>query len=305
MKTIKLNFGLLLFVIILLGTSLSVSAQHGGKAEGRRVRFAPGSTSATFRDKVRGSLEIEYELEAREGQELLVRVVSAPAGSAAIKVFSPAAKEMKLSCLEAELPEAKALSLPTASHCFNDSAQRLAREGKTWSASLPESGKYMLSVFRPEGGSGVTSYALLIAVVPTGKSSATASLTPADTASLEAAMRKLIDSLKKKDVTTFLSLFSRSRFFFANNPLNEYRMAVPYAQLAKSLGQKGDWYCTYIARCDDLDAFVDNIHDGEMWPRVGGSRFVPPGSDADSLTFVKWRKESGRWVVYEISYPQA
>jgi hypothetical protein len=305
MKTIKLNFGLLFFVMTVLGTSLSVSAQHGGKAEGRRVRFAPGSTSATFKDRVRGSLEIEYELEAQEGQELLVRVVSSPAGSAAINVFAPGANKLPMSCLEAELPEAKVLTLPTASHCVNDNPQRLSREGKTWSATLPESGNYMLSVFKPGGGAGVTSYTLLIAVIPTARNSAGTSLTPADTASLETAMRKLIDSLMKKDVTTFLSFFSRSRFFFANNPMNEWRMAVPYSELAKNLRQKGDWYCSYMARCDDLDAFVDHINDGEMWPRVGGVRFVPPGSDAESPTYVKWRKEGGKWVIDEISYPQA
>jgi hypothetical protein len=131
------------------------------------------------------------------------------------------------------------------------------------------------------------------------------SLTPADTASLDAAMRKLIASLMKKDVTTFLSLFSRSRFYYANNPLNQMRFAVPYSELAKDLRKKGDWYCTYLQRCDDLDAFVDNINAGEMWPRAGGAKFVPPGSDAESLTYVKWRKENGKWVIDEIAYPQA
>jgi hypothetical protein len=305
MKKRNLTTQRAIVLITVLATSLSVSAQHGGKAEGLRVRFAPGSTSATFKDKVRGSLEIEYELEAQAGQELLVRVVSTPVGSAAVNVIGPGANKLPMSCLEAELPEAKVLALPTASHCLNDNSQRLSREGKTWSATLPESGNYRLSVFKPGGGSGVTSYTLLIAVIPTGRNATGTSLTPSDTASLETAMRKLIDSLMKKDVTTFLSLFSRSRFFFANNPMNEYRMAVPYSQLATNLKQKGDWYCTYLARCDDLDAFVDNLNDGQMWPRVGGTRFVPPGSDAESLTYVRWRKESGRWVVDEISYPQA
>ncbi len=304
MENLGLRIQLLGILVVILGIGTSVSAQHGGKAEGLRVRFERGSTSATFKDKVRGSVEVEYELEAQAGQELLVRMVSTPAGSAAVKVFGPGARELKMSCLEAELPEARMLSLPTPSHCLNDNPQRLSREGKTWSATLPESGNYMISVFRPEGGSGTTAYTLLIAVVPTEKNSA-ASLTPADTASLEAAMRKLINSLMKKDVTTFLSLFSRSRFFFANNPMNEYRMAVPYSELSKNLRQKGDWYCTYMARCDDLDAFVDHINGGEMWPRVGGLKFVPPGSDAESLTYVRWRKDSGKWVIDEISYPQA
>jgi hypothetical protein len=118
-------------------------------------------------------------------------------------------------------------------------------------------------------------------------------------------MRKLITSLMKKDVTSFLSLFSRSRFFYANNPLNQMRIAVPYSELARDLGKKGDWYCTYLERCDELDAFVDNINKGEMWPRVGGAKFVPPGSEGETLTYVKWRKEGGRWVIDEIAYPQA
>lgn len=288
-----------------LGTSLSVPAQHGGKAEGLRVRFERGSRSATFKDKVRGSLEIEYELEARGGQELLVRVVSSPADSAAIKVFGPNTKDLPMSCLAAELAEAKVLGLPSASHCFEENAQRFKREGKTWSATLPESGNYTLSVFRPGGGSGVTAYTLLIAVVPTEKNSAGPTLAPDDAASLDAAMRKLIASLMKKDVTAFLSLFSRSRFFYANNPMNLIRIAVPYSELAKDLRKKGDWYCTYLERCGGLDAFVDNIADGEMWRLVGGTRFVPPGSNAESLTYVKWRKEGGRWVIDEIAYPQA
>lgn len=294
----------LFILIVLLGLSLSVPAQHGGKAEGLRVRFAPGSTSATFKDTVRGSLEIEYELEARAGQELLVRVVSSPADSAAIKVFGPNAKDLPMSCLAAELTEAKVLGLPSASHCFDETAQGVKREGKTWSATLPESGNYLLSVFRPGEGRGVTAYTLLIAVVPADKNS-TGPLSAADAGSLDAGMRKLITSLKKKDVATFLSLFSRSRFFFANNPLNLVRIAVPYSTLAQDLRKKGDWYCTYLERCDDLDAFVDNIGDGEMWPHVGSAKFVPPGSDAESPTYVSWRKEAGRWVIDEIAYPQA
>jgi hypothetical protein len=294
----------LFILIVLLGLSLSVPAQHGGKAEGLRVRFAPGSTSATFKDTVHGSLEIEYELEARAGQELVVRVVSSPADSAAIKVFGPNAKDLPMSCLAAELTEAKVLGLPSASHCFEENAQGVKREGKAWSATLPGSGNYVLSVFRPGEGSGVTAYTLLIAVVPTDKNSM-GPLSAADADSLDAAMRKLITSLRKKDVATFLSLFSRSRFFYANNPLNLVRIAVPYGTLAQDLRKKGDWYCTYLERCDDLDAFVDNIGNGEMWRNVGGARFVPPGSDAEAHTYVKWRKEAARWVIDEIAYLQA
>jgi hypothetical protein len=284
---------------------MSVSAQHGGKAEGLRVRFAPGTSSATYKDTVRGSTEVEYELEAQAGQELLVRVVSNPANTAAVKVRGPNANELKMSCLVAKLAEAKALGLPTASHCFEETAQQQKLEGRTWSATLPESSNYLLSVYRPAGGRGATSYTLLIVVVPRGKDYDGSTLSPADSASLDSAMRTLIDSLRKKNVQTFLSLFSRSRFFYANNPMNEMRIAVPYSELASDLRRKGEWYCTYMARCNELDAFTDNINEGEMWPRVGLTSFAPPGSEGESLTYVKWRKENGRWVIAEIAYPQA
>lgn len=300
-----MNLRPLLTLIALLGATLSVPAQHGGKAEGLRVRFERGSTSATYKGKVRDSVEIEYELGAQAGQELLVRLISSPAGSATVNAFSPGAKEFPMSCLQAELAEAKVIGLPTASHCFESNPQRLRLEGTTWSTTLPESGNYMLSVSRPSGGSGVTQYTLLIAVVPIEKNSAGTSLTPADNASLEASMRKLIAALMTKDVTAFLSLFSRSRFFYANNPLNQMRIAVPYSELAKDLTKKGEWYCSYLERCDELDAFVDHIGEGKMWPRGGGTKFIPPGSEGETLTYVKWRKEGARWVIDEIAYPQA
>lgn len=294
----------LLFLIVLSGTNLSVSAQHGGKAEGLRVRFAPGSTSATFKDTVRGSVEIDYELNGSAGQDMVVRLVTNPTDSVAIKVFGPNAKTLPMSCLAADPAEAKLLGLPTASHCFAENGKKSKVEGKTWSATLPESGNYMLSVFRPAGQRGTSTYTMTIAIAPSGKKLVGPTPSTADSAALVAAMRKLITSIKNTDVRAFLSLFSRSRFFYANNPLNEVRIAVTYSELEKDLKRKGDWYCTYLERCGDLDAFVDNIADGEMWHRVGGAKFVPPGSVADSHTYVKWRKEGSQWLIDEIAYPQ-
>ncbi|MGI9069061.1 MAG: hypothetical protein ACR2HX_21995 [Pyrinomonadaceae bacterium] len=117
-------------------------------------------------------------------------------------------------------------------------------------------------------------------------------------------MRKFIDALKTKDVAAFLSLFSRSGFFYANNPLNVMRVTVPYSELERDLRGKGEWYLSYFGG-GGLDAFIDNIGDGEMWLRVGGAKFVQTGSDAESHTYVKWRKEGGKWVIFEIAYPQA
>lgn len=282
------------------------AAQHGGKAEGQRVRFKPGATSAVFNGEVRDSLEIDYELEALAGQELIVRIVSNPPGSAYVKAHGPNARVLPMSCLATKQPESKALGLPTPSRCFESNPQLLRREGMTWSATLPESGNYMLSTARPEGASrGVTTYSLLIIVPPPQEPPTSQTLSAADVASLEAAMRKFIAAFKKPDAAAFLSLFSRSRFFYANNPMNEMRVAVNYSELEQDLRRKGEWYCSYLKRCDELDAFVDNIGGGEMWPRTGAATFVPPGSDASSLTFVKWRKENGRWVIAEIAYPQA
>ncbi len=281
------------------------AAQDGGKAEGRRVKFAPGSSAAAFKGTVHDALEIDYELEAQAGQELIVRLVSGVPASAVIKVRGPGATELKLSCLVARQPEASRLGLPTSAHCYDQSPQVLRREGKTWSATLPESGNYMLSVYRPESRSGSSSYSLLIVVPPLTKPSPNQALSLADAKSLETAMRSFIASFKPTNVTKFLSHFSRTGFFYANNPLNEMRATVPYSELARDLQRKGEWYCTYLKRCDELDAFIDNIADGETWPRVGGSRFVPPGQDASSPTFVTWRKEAGRWVIDEIGYPQA
>jgi hypothetical protein len=297
------KFRLLIAVWSILLAAAVCSAQHGGKAEGRRVRFKPGTTSAVFKGEVRNSLEIDYELEALAGQELVVRLVSDPPGSAWVKVHGPNAAVLAMSCLATKEAESKQLGLPTASHCPESDPQALRRHGMTWSATLPESGNYLLSVLRPEGaGRGVSNYTLLVIVPPVDKH---LTLSGADIASLEAAMRKFIAAFKKPDATAFLSLFSRTRFFYANNPLNEMRVAVSYAELERDLRRKGEWYCSYLQRCDELDAFVDNIGDGEMWPHIGGGKFVPPGQDASSPTFVKWRKEAGRWVVAEIAYPQA
>jgi hypothetical protein len=125
--------------------------------------------------------------------------------------------------------------------------------------------------------------------------------------SLEAAMRIFIDALKKRDTRAFLSLFSRSRPFYASNPMNDIRVSVTYSKLASDVRKKRGLYWDYLERGEGgmYDAFVDNIGDGRMWRRAGGNKFVPPGMDASSRTYVKWRLEKSRWVIAEISYPQS
>lgn len=299
--------------ILIIGLSLASAllqtpiglGQHGGKAEGRRIEFKPGTTSAVFKDRIAGSVEVEYQLDARAGQELIVRIISNPADSVVVKVIGPDLKELQLSCLEAKLPQAKQLGLPTQATCFDHSPQAHRRDGKSWSATLPETGNYLLSVYKPDVSRPTANYTMTV-VVPKG-SIDLGDLNPADTRALESAMKSFISALQKKNVTKFLSFFSRRTLFYANNPLNVYRITVPYAELERDLRSKGPWYYTYIERGEggDMDAFVDNIGNGEMWPRVKGATFVPPGSEDSSLTYVRWTKENGRWVIYEIAYPQA
>jgi len=37
------------------------------------------------------------------------------------------------------------------------------------------------------------------------------------------------------------------------------------------------------------------------WDRHGESRFVPPGADYQSSTYVEWRREESRWVISELA----
>lgn len=105
----------------------------------------------------------------------------------------------------------------------------------------------------------------------------------------------------------FLSLFSRARPFYANNPVNVMRVAVPFSRLSADIRNRKGFYWDYLERAEGgmYDALVDHIGVGKMWKRVGNNRFVPPEGDASSQTFVEWRREAGRWVIHEISYPQS
>ena len=294
----------LLFVICFATPVTWTAAQHGGKAEGRQVRFERGKTSATYKGQVSGSLEMEYEIKAAKGQELIVRLVSNSSDSTFVKVRGPNADALQISCLAASSEISKELGLASKSSCFEADPEKLKRNGQTWSVTLPVSGAYALSVYKPKGESDVSTYTLTVIVRPRDKE--TESTVRADSAALDVAMRKFIRALKKRDVEGFLSLFSRQKFFYANNPMNAMRVAISYAELAADLRKKGDWYFTYLERGDggDYDVFVDNIGEGEMW-RVDGVRYVPPGSEISSPTYVKWRREGGKWVIDEISYPQA
>ncbi len=266
---------LVLFGLLLLAALEGASAQHGGKAEPRRVQFKTGASSAISKGRVRGSEEAEYALAARARQRLVLRLVSAPARSASPKAFDPDGSPLELV---------------------------RERDGETWSATLPKSGDYLFVIHRPAGGAGATSYTLTVTIPPPASRSKA-------TEPLEEAMRRFVVALEKTDAELFLSLFSRVRPFYANNPLNEYRARVTYAELERDIRGKQGMYFDYLERGDGgaYDAFVDHVTTtgAVMWRRVEGNKYVPPDGAAASHAYVKWRMEDGRWVIDEISYSQA
>lgn len=273
----KLSTCPVLLLLLFFAAVVCAAAQRGGKAEPRRIQFRPGASSATYTDSVRSSHEAEYTLAARAGQRLVVRLISQPFRSASLKALGP-----------------------------NGSPLELKRErggADTWTATLAETGDYFLAVYRPAGGAGATSYTLTVSIPPPASRKTTA----AD--DLDAEMRKFIRALKDTDAELFLSLFSRERAFYANNPLNVTRVPVRYPKLAADVRNKKGYYWTYLARGDGgtYDAFVDNITTtgARMWKRVEDNRYVPPDGEDSSDTYVQWGREGGRWVIVEISYPQA
>lgn len=267
-----------LFLLALLLTIASDSVAQGGKAEPLRVQFKRGSTSATFIGTVRGTEEFEYVLAATKGQWMFVEVNSAPLDSAMLLIKNPGTDDEPYQY--------------------------------SWSGTLPETGDCLISVSKPPAYKTAT-FTLTITVSsrpPVIRNQAK----DADSLALYAAMRKFIDALRSKDTRTFLSLFSRTHPSYHLNPMNvgskEYfRDTITYSRLAGDIRKKDGLYWLYVARGSngDDDAFVDNLPNKAMWTRVKGNKFVPPGAEVSSHTFVRWRKEGGRWVIDEISYATA
>jgi hypothetical protein len=268
----------LVFLLALLHGVAPVAVAQGGKAEPLRVQFKPGSTRATLRGTVRGEEEFEYAVAARAGQWMFVEVTAAPSDSAMFMVTDPVGEDQ--------------------SYHYS------------WSGVLKQTGDYLISVSKPPAY-GISRFTLTVTIdsrSPELKNQAR----DADSLALFAAMRKFIDALRRRNTTAFLSLFSRRRPSYHLNPMNvgskeHFRDSISYTRLALDVRKKQDLYWLYIARGDNgnYDAFVDHLPDGRMWLRVKGNKFVPPGAEISSHTYVRWRKEGGRWVVHEISYATA
>jgi hypothetical protein len=263
---------------LLLLSSVTFPSHAFGKAEPLPIEFKGGSSSAIFKGTVRGDEQHEYQVAAKKGQWLMIEVTSQPLDAAVFAINKPQGEE-------------------TVPHY-------------AWSGSVEETGDYQIDVRKPADYK-IARFMLTVtlasrppAPLPIAKD--------ASSVSLQAAMRKFINACRKKDRAAFLSLFSRVRPVSLLNPQNigsksHFRTVVTYSALASDINRKRGFYWEYLERGNngDADAFVDHIGDSKMWARVKGKKFVSPGADITSSTYVRWRRESGRWVVDEISYPQA
>jgi len=113
-----------------------VFAQRGGKAEPLSIKFKRNSTSATLKDVIRGSEEAEYQFEAREGQKLNIKISSSPKDSVSPQIKDPDLGDLKLE----------------------------KNGSSSWTATLPKSGEYFMSVLRHRKGAGRSTYTLTISI---------------------------------------------------------------------------------------------------------------------------------------------
>jgi hypothetical protein len=64
---------LLIAVVILLAGTAGVFAQHGGKAEPKEIKIAPGKNSTTLIGSLANHQEMEYSFTAKAGQTVYLK----------------------------------------------------------------------------------------------------------------------------------------------------------------------------------------------------------------------------------------
>ena len=77
---------MIFFVMFLAAATTAVLAQHGGKAEPKRIEFAKGKSSVTLTGLLSTDQEMEYVFGAKKGQK--VTVTNSNTGRFDFKVFS-------------------------------------------------------------------------------------------------------------------------------------------------------------------------------------------------------------------------
>lgn len=124
------------FILVLLsGFSLIASAQNGGKAEGKEIRFKSGSTSAVVNDTIKNDLEHVYTFKAKAGQLATIKVNSSPLNSVMFEIR------------------------------FNgEIVEGTSKSGTVWSGSLAEDGEYWVFVKRKSASKGTSRYSLRLSI---------------------------------------------------------------------------------------------------------------------------------------------
>ena len=120
---------------LLLICSSAAIAQHGGRAEPKRIEFKRGATSATFSDTVRGDEQAEYVFAAKKGQKLTIHLTSVPRRTSLIDFQGP-----------------------------NTGTGMEYHGGYDYTGVVPETGDYFLTVSRPTESTGKSRYRLTVTI---------------------------------------------------------------------------------------------------------------------------------------------
>ncbi len=122
---------LLISIVLVVLTGAAISAQKGTSVV-RRIKFAPGRTTAVLRGSVHRGLSHDYLLKARAGQTMTVHLVAG--GQVSFDLFSPGRTDL------------------------------LAEYSKDWSGELPQSGDYRINVLPDTTTERNISYTLEVTV---------------------------------------------------------------------------------------------------------------------------------------------
>ncbi|HET7460413.1 MAG TPA: hypothetical protein VFJ82_04160 [Longimicrobium sp.] len=141
----------------------------------------------------------------------------------------------------------------------------------------------------------------------------------ADDAALEAAMREFIDAMAAGSPQRFLALLPRAARVRDINTITRELHASWFtrAQLANQFRRKDGAYFYWFGERDESghkleDYYAEQFQAAEggsrrMWRRSDGTVYYHPRELRDGLrmgvTYVRWMKEGGRWVIAEMASP--
>lgn len=130
------RFSAILMLVLFPARPLPSIYAQGGKAEPLRIEFKRGKASGSYRNKLRGTEQAEYEFSAQRGQTVSVRLKASPAASIDLIITSPDDQPLQ----------------------FDERDRRIK------SAQLPKTGTYHLVIKRTTSARGISSYFFTIAI---------------------------------------------------------------------------------------------------------------------------------------------